>query len=77
MKYDNMLKSSHYKWAIKKIRKMVFGKFRKKTLRHKLKNIDFEIQNMDYKKIYGYGYEEVYSMYKRYNNKPKRYNDYK
>lgn len=77
MKYDTMFKNSHYKWAIRKIRKSVFGKSRKRTLRQKLKNIEFNIQNMDYKKIYTYGYEEVYSMYKRYNNKSKKYIDYR
>ncbi|MGL5713053.1 MAG: hypothetical protein ACRCXT_23780 [Paraclostridium sp.] len=69
MKYHQPWKKSWYKYGLKKIRKKYFGKLRNRQVRNKLKDINFEIQNMDYKKLYHYGYEDVFKSLKRYNNK--------
>lgn len=56
MKYKKYYKSSKYKKWCRKLKKKYFGKIRKRQVRIKLKDINFEIQNCDYKKLYKYGH---------------------
>lgn len=72
MKYQKNFNNSNYKWCLKFIRKKYFGKIRQRKVRRLLKDIDFEIQNMDYKKIYSYGREDIFKKLKRYNKKPRK-----
>lgn len=69
MKYQKRFNDNNYRYSIRKIRKRFLGKTRQRILRRKLKNIEFVIQNGDFKKAFHYGRDYVKEIIKRERNK--------
>lgn len=69
MKYQKRFNDNNYRYSIRKIRKRFLGKTRQRILRRKLKNIEFVIQNGDFKKAFRYGRDYVKEIIKRERNK--------